>query len=86
MPGVHRDRDQRACGAATIASNPNVFVNNKLAAVDGNPNSHGGGSLNASNPNVFVGNISFSIKKIPQIRNSPVPCVLCQITSPFPPP
>ena len=57
MPGVHRDRDQRACGAATIASNPNVFVNNKLAAVDGNPNSHGGGALKASNPNVFVGNI-----------------------------
>ena len=74
MPGVHRDRDSRSCGAASIASNPNLFVNNRLASVDGNPNSHGGGSLNASNPNVFVGNILVVIQ-----GNSAAPDGLCPL-------
>ena len=74
MPGVHRDGDSRACGAATIASNPNVFVNNKLAAVDGNPNSHGGGALSASNPNVYIGNILVVIQ-----GNGAAPDALCPI-------
>lgn len=57
MPGVHRDSDSRGCGASTIAANPNVYTNNLLTAVDGNPNSHGGGELKAANPNVYIGNI-----------------------------
>ena len=56
MPAVHRDSDGRSCGASTNAANPNVFTNNLLTAVDGNPNSHGGGGLAAANPNVYVGN------------------------------
>ncbi len=74
MAGVHRNGDSRACGASTIASNPNVFVNNKLAAVDGNPNSHGGGSLNAANPNVFIGN-----KLVVINGNSAAPDALCPL-------
>jgi uncharacterized Zn-binding protein involved in type VI secretion len=74
MAGVHRNGDSRACGASTIASNPNVFVNNKLAAVDGNPNSHGGGNLNAANPNVFIGN-----KLVVINGNSASPDALCPL-------
>ena len=57
MPEVHRHGDSRACGASTIAACANVYTNNRLTSVDGNSNSHGGGSLNASNPNVYIGNI-----------------------------
>lgn len=57
MPGVHRNSDQRSCGAANrVSGQSNVYVNNKLASVDNDPNSHGGGSLNAANPNVYVNN------------------------------
>lgn len=74
MPGVHRDGDSRACGASTLASNPNVYVNNKLAAVDGNPNSHGGGALSAACNNVYIGNILVVIQ-----TNSAAPDSLCPI-------
>tara|TARA_B100000927_G_C16466546_1_gene469942 strand:- start:146 stop:433 length:288 start_codon:yes stop_codon:yes gene_type:complete len=57
MPEVHRDGDSRKCGAVTKAACANVFTNNRITSVDGNPNSHGAGSLNAANPNVFIGNI-----------------------------
>jgi hypothetical protein len=56
MAAVHRDTDDRSCGASTNAANPNVYTNNLLTAVDGNPNSHGGGGLIAANPNVYIGN------------------------------
>ena len=46
MPGAHRVTDSRICGAVTSGSSQGtVFVNNKLWAVAGDPNSHGGGSL-----------------------------------------
>lgn len=55
MPGVHRNGDQRACGAATIvAGQSSVYINNKLVSVDNDPNSHGGGNLKANNPKVYV--------------------------------
>ena len=57
MPALHRDTDSRACGAVTNAACNNVFTNNLLSSVDGNPNSHGGSNLNARNPNVYIGNI-----------------------------
>ncbi len=57
MAGVHRDSDSRSCGASTNASCNNVYTNGRITAVDGNPNSHGGGNLNASNPNVYIGGI-----------------------------
>lgn len=46
MPGAHRNGDSRFCGASTIVQGQsNVKVNGKLWAVNGDPNSHGGGSL-----------------------------------------
>lgn len=61
MPtAVHRNGDSRACGASTTVTNQSsVYVNNKLVAVQGDPNSHGGGDLNASvNPGtIFAENI-----------------------------
>lgn len=46
MPGVHRNNDSRKCGARTrVVGQSTVFINGKLCAVDGDPNSHGGGNL-----------------------------------------
>ena len=57
MPQVHRDTDSRSCGAKTVAANPNVYTNHLLTAVDGNPNTNGGGALKAANPNVYIGGV-----------------------------
>lgn len=59
MPGAHRVTDGRICGAVTSGSSQGtVFVNNKLWAVNGDPNSHGGGSLIAvyGPKNVYIEN------------------------------
>lgn len=57
MAGVHRNTDSRACGAQTnVNGQSNVYVNNKLASVDNDSNSHGGGNLHAANPNVYINN------------------------------
>ena len=46
MVQVHRNGDSRACGASTAVSGQGfVFVNGKLWSVEGDLNSHGGGSL-----------------------------------------
>ena len=48
MPGAHRVGDSRFCGAVTSQSQQStVNVNGKLWAVNGDPNSHGGGVLHA---------------------------------------
>lgn len=55
---VHRDTDSRACGASTVsAQSKNVFVNNLLWSINGDPNSHGGGNLIAAVNQVFIGGI-----------------------------
>lgn len=57
MSGVHRNNDQRACGAATrVAGQGTVYVNGELASVDNDPNSHGGGGLIAKCNNVWINN------------------------------
>jgi uncharacterized Zn-binding protein involved in type VI secretion len=39
---VHRNGDSRACGASTtVTGQSTVYVNNKLVAVQNDPNSHG---------------------------------------------
>ena len=61
---VHRNGDSRACGASTtVIGQSTVYVNNKLVAVQNDPNSHGGGELNASiNPGtIFVENIEMVV-------------------------
>lgn len=56
MPAVHRDTDLRVCGATTVsAQGKNVFVNNLLWSIDGDPNSDSGGALSAGTNNVFIG-------------------------------
>jgi hypothetical protein len=58
MPSIHRSTDPRTCGATTVVTgNTTVFANNLLVAINGNPNSHGGGNLVAACNNVFVHNI-----------------------------
>ena len=52
---VHRHDDARVCGATTIATDHKVFANNKLIAVNGDENSHGGGALVAGSNNVYAG-------------------------------
>lgn len=75
MPGVHRNTDQRACGAATrVAGQGTVYVNGLLVSVDKDPNSHGGGALNASNPNVYVNG-----KLVVVQSNSASPDALCPL-------
>lgn len=49
MAGAHRIDDARSCGATTVASgNTTVYVNGKLRAVEGDPNTHGNGKLIAT--------------------------------------
>jgi uncharacterized Zn-binding protein involved in type VI secretion len=55
MGYVHRDKDSRSCGAQTIATGTNVRVNGRTVAVDGDKNTHGGGSLITSNPKIRIG-------------------------------
>lgn len=58
MPAIHRNTDARSCGATTIvAGQSNVYANDLLVSVSGDPNSHGGGALSAANNNVFINNI-----------------------------
>ena len=45
---VHRERDSRICGASTVTRINNVRVNNRFISVEGDTNTHGGGSLKAT--------------------------------------
>ena len=54
---IHRNTDGRACGATTtVIGQNNVFANNLLVSVDGDPNTHGGGELSAANNKVYINN------------------------------
>ena len=58
MPAIHRNTDPRGCGASTIAvGQGTVFANQLLVSVNGDPNTHGGGSLIAACRQVFAGGI-----------------------------
>lgn len=55
MPAAHRDTDARICGATTIVTGQStVYVNGLLWAVDGDPNTDGGGNLIAGSRRVFI--------------------------------
>ncbi len=52
---AHRHNDSRICGAKTIVEgNQTVFVNGRLWAVKGDPNSHGNGRLINTGTTVFI--------------------------------
>lgn len=64
MPAVHRHSDVRICGATTtVVGQQNVYMNNLLASVQGDTNTHGGGNLLASvNPGtVFINNLEMVV-------------------------
>lgn len=55
MPPAHLNGDLRVCGAVTVVSGQStVFVNGQLWAVEGDPNSHGGGALIPSGSTVLI--------------------------------
>lgn len=55
MPGVHRETDERICGATTIVQNQStVYAEDKLIAVEGSINTDGGGGLIPSGTSVFI--------------------------------
>lgn len=55
MPAAHRNNDGRICGATTtVTGQSTVFANGELIAVDGDPNTHGGGGLIAANSGVYI--------------------------------
>jgi len=57
MPAIHRQDDNRACGATTVVTGQStVYANNKLVSVNDDPNTHGGGSLNAGTNKVYINN------------------------------
>lgn len=52
---IHRNNDSRSCGATTtVVGQTTVYAGGELVAVDGDPNSHGGGNLIAATKNVFI--------------------------------
>jgi len=52
---IHRDTDSRTCGATTtVVNQSSVYANGLLVAVNGDPNTHGGGGLIAASDNVYV--------------------------------
>ena len=62
---VHRNTDPRACGATTIVRGQgDVYVNNLLASVQGDPNTDGGGDLSASanDGTVYINNRKVVLK------------------------
>lgn len=72
---AHRNTDSRSCGASTVsAQSKNVYVNNLLWSINGDPNSHGGGNLIAATNQVFIGGIM-----VVNIGDSASPDSLCPI-------
>lgn len=62
---VHRQGDSRSRGATTkVTGQGNVFVNDRLGSVQGDPNTHGAGALSASNNDgtVFINNKKVVLK------------------------
>ena len=58
MAAIHRNGDDRACGATTVVEGQStVYINGKLASVNGDPNSHGGGALIADCNNLYINGI-----------------------------
>jgi len=72
---VHRNTDDRKCGATTIVSGQStVFVNNLLISVNGDENTHGGGAISAACNNVFVEN-----KLVARVGNDASQDALCPV-------
>jgi len=76
MVAIHRETDSRVCGAGTVVvGQDNVYANGLLVAVDGDPNSHGGGALVAGCKQLFVN----SIMVVNHSPDGAAPDALCPI-------
>lgn len=77
MPAVHRNTDSRVCGAkTTVTGQNNVYANGLLIAVQGDPNTHGGGSLSAS---VNPGTVFINGKEMAVQGSDAAPDALCPV-------
>ena len=75
MAYSHRQTDARVCGATTIASGQDfVTIDGQLWAVDGDPNTDGGGGLIPSQSFVTIGG-----KAVILAGDSAAPDLLCPI-------
>lgn len=75
MANAHRQDDARVCGATTIVTGQShVSIEGKLWAVDGDPNTDGGGGLNTSH-----GWLTINGKGIIVAGDSAAPDALCPI-------
>ena len=76
MVDVHINGDSRACGASTIVAGQGfVYVDDQLWAVAGDPNSHGGGSLNAGQiAAIYINDI-----RVIGVGDSAAPDALCPV-------
>lgn len=73
---AHRDTDSRTCGATTVSNqNRNVFVNGLLWSIEGDPNSHGDGSLLEGTKEVYIGSIP-----VINVGDSAQPDGLCSVS------
>jgi hypothetical protein len=74
MTQVHRNGDSRACGASTVVSGQGfVFVDGQLWSVEGDPDSHGDGSLSAGE----IAAIYIDGKRVIGVGDSAAPDALC---------
>ena len=72
---VHRNTDSRSCTAKTIVSGQaNVYVNNLLASVQGDRNTHGDGALGAT---INDGTVWINNKKLVLKGSNASPDMLC---------
>ena len=74
---THRQGDSRSCGASTVVTGQNsVYINGRLASVQGDPNTHGGGNLHAS---VNDGTVFVNGKKLVLVGSTASPDSFCPI-------
>ena len=74
MVQVHRNGDSRACGATTKVSGQGfVYVDGELWAVDGDPDSHGGGNLSPGR----IAAIYINGKRVIGVGDTAAPDALC---------
>jgi hypothetical protein len=73
---AHRHGDARVCGATTVVTGQsNTYVDGKLWAVEGDPNTDGGGGLIASQSATFIE----GKRVIVHAPDSAAPDMLCPI-------
>ena len=74
---VHRQGDSRICGATTVAQQNTVRANGRFISIQGDPNTHGGGSLKATDTvgKVRIGGIPVILINDPSSADSLCPTV-----------